>query len=158
MGRTSMLGAIVSVLVLAGYLGAATPVRGAQQGSAEQQLMQLERDWCSASVKRDAAVLSRILADDYTGVGSRGTAQTKAEALADLNDKTSVVTSCVDSNVKVRIYGEVAVVTGLGARAGAYKDVPFKDRQFLWTDTFVRMEGRWQCVASQGTVVAAQQK
>src|SRR5438874_8372395 len=104
--------------------------------------MQLERDWCTSSVKKDAAVLGRILADDYTGVGSRGTPQTKAEALADLNDKTSVVTSCVDTNVKVRIYGETAVVTGLGSRGGTYKGVPFKDRQLLWTDIFVRRGGR----------------
>ena len=158
MGRTSMRRAIASVVVLLGYLGTSTQIRGAQQSSAEQQLMQLERDWCTANVKKDVAVISRILADDYTGVGSRGTAQTKAETLADLNDKTSGFTSCVDGNVKVRIYGEAAVVTGLGTRGGTYKGVPFKDRQFLWTDTFVRREGRWQCVASQATVVAAQQK
>jgi len=35
--------------------------------------MQLERDWCTASMKKDAAALGRFLADDNTYVGSRGT-------------------------------------------------------------------------------------
>jgi len=75
--------------------------------------MQLEHDWCTASVKKDAATLGRFLADDNTHVGSRGTMLTKAEFLADLKDKTSSVDSCVDNNVKVRVYGDAAVVTSL---------------------------------------------
>jgi ketosteroid isomerase-like protein len=130
----------------------------AQQGKVEQEIMQIERDWCSATIKKDITMLGRILADDYTGVGSRGTAVTKVQELADLKSGDSNVTSCVDTNIKVRMYGDVAVVTGTGNRAGTYKGVAFKDRQILWTDVFVRKDERWQCVASQGTVVAAQQK
>jgi hypothetical protein len=63
----------------------------------------------------------------------------------------------VDTNMKVRVYGDAAVVTGLGTRSGVNKGAAFKDRQFLWTDTFIRKDGRWQCVATQGTLVAAQQ-
>ena len=128
------------------------------QSKPEQELVQIERDWCTASVKRDSTILGRILADDYTGVGSRGAPETKSEALAALKDMTSSVDTCVDTNVKVRVYGDAAVVTGLATRGGTNKGVAFKDRQFLWTDTFVRRDGRWQCVASQSTVIAAQQK
>ena len=109
-------------------------------------------------MKKDAALLGRILADDYTGVTSRSNTETKADALAGLNDKTSTITSCVDSNTKVRVYGDAAVVTGLATRSGTFKGAVFKDRQFLWTDTFIRKDGRWQCVASQSTLIAAQQK
>ena len=63
--------------------------------------------------------------------------------------------SCVDSDVKVRLYGDTAVVTGLGTRSGTRSGVAFKDRKVRWTDTFVKRDGRWQCVASQGTIVAA---
>lgn len=141
-------------------LGVNVPARPAwaQGRTAEQELTQIERDWCTASVKKDAAALGRILADDYTSVGNRGTTSTKAEDLADLKNTDSTLTACTDSNVKVRIYGDAAVVTGLGSRSGTYKGVAFKDRQFLWTDTFIRKDGRWQCVATQGTLVAAQQK
>ena len=147
---------VVTVLVLAG-IGSDGNFYAIQQNKAEQELVQIERDWCAATVKKDAVVLSRILADDYTSVGSRGGTSTKASELADLKG-TDSFTNCVDTNVKVRIYGDAAVVTGLGTRSGTYKGVAFKDRQVLWTDTFIKKDGRWQCVASQGTLAAAQQK
>jgi ketosteroid isomerase-like protein len=127
---------------------------GAQQNATEQQLIQIERDWCNAGLKKDAAALGRILADDVTSISTRGVLQTKSEILADLKDKASTLTACVDTNMKVRVYGETAVVTGMGSRSGTYKGVAFKDRQSLWTDTFVRRDGRWQCVATQGTLIA----
>ena len=40
------------------------------QGKTEQELIQIENDWCTAEVKRDTAMLGRIMADDCTGVVS----------------------------------------------------------------------------------------
>src|SRR5262245_58923602 len=153
--RTLRIALVITALALA-HLGCPGNVH-AQQNKAEQELIQIERDWCTAAMKKDATSLARILADDYTAVGSRGTPSTKAEELANLKGADST-TTCVDTNFKVRIYGDAAVVTGLATRAGTYKGVAFKDRQFLWTDTFIKKDGRWQCVASQATVVATQQK
>jgi len=131
---------------------------GSAQSAAEQELIQLERDWCRAMVQRDAALLGRILADDYAGVGSRGGTENKAEAIAALTDPDNSITDCVDSNVRVRVYGDAAVVTGLATRSGTYQRAPFRDRQIYYTDTFVRRDGRWVAVASQGTLIAAQQR
>ena len=156
MKRTFGVVLVVTALILAG-VGSDGNVYAFQQSKVEQELIQIERDWCAATVKKDATALARILADDYTSVGSRGTTSTKADELANLKGADST-TNCVDSNIKVRIYGDAAVVTGLGTRSGTSKGVTFKDRQILWTDTFIRKDGRWQCVATQGTVVAAQQK
>jgi hypothetical protein len=129
-----------------------------QPGAAEQQLIQVERDWCTAQLKKDAALQGRILADDYTNVTRRGTTESKADALAGLKDNTSTVTTCLDRNLKARAYGNAAVVTGLSTRSGTYKGATFADVQALWTDTFVMKGGRWQCVASQQTLIASQQK
>jgi ketosteroid isomerase-like protein len=147
---------LVGVLVVAA-LGFHSNVSVAQ-GNAEQTLIQIERDWCTAHVTRDSAILGRILANDYSAVGSRGAPETKSEALASLKDMTSAVDTCVDTDFKVRVYGDAAVVTALATRSGTYKGAAYKDRQSLYTDTFVRSDGRWQCVASQSTVIAAQQK
>ena len=154
MRNTSIVVAVVVSIIVAA-LGE-TSLSARQQGKAEQELLQIERDWCAAVMKKDANLLTRILADDYTSVGSRGSTSNKAGDLASL--KTETVTDCVDSNVKVRVYGDTAVVTGLGKRSGASKSGAYKDREMLWTDVFVKKDGRWQCVASQATVVAAQQK
>ena len=125
----------------------------AQQDKTQQELVQIERDWCAALVKRDAPALSRLLADDYQAVASRGVPSDKAGDLADLK-ASGGLSSCVDDKVNVRVYGDTAVVMGHGRRSGTYKGAPFKDREISYTDVFVRRNGQWQCVASQGTAAA----
>ena len=121
-------------------------------------MTQVENDWCAAEVKRDAVALARIMADDFYGVGSRGGIEDKAAALSSLKDMASTTASCVNSNMKFKVYGDTAIVTGLVTRNGAFKATPYSNRQVLFTDVWVRRDGRWQCVVTQGTVVAAQQK
>ena len=128
------------------------------QSKPEQELLQIENDWCTADLKQDAAILGRILASDFTGVGSRGITDTRESTVAAYKDKTSTTTACVNSNMKVRVFGDAAVVTGTVTSNGTNKGAAFKGRQVLFTDTYVRRDGRWQCVASQGTLVASQQK
>ena len=149
-----MAGVVGIVLfILPAFSGGAV----AQQDKVQQELVQIERDWCSAMVKKDAAALSRILADDFAEVTSRGVSSDKAGDLADLK-APNTLTSCVDDSVKVRVYGDTAVVMGRGRRSGTFKGTPFKDREISYTDVFVRRDGRWQCVASQGTPASPPQK
>jgi ketosteroid isomerase-like protein len=128
----------------------------AQSSKDEQTLLQLERDWCTTTVKGDKTGLGRILADEYSGVGARGIKATKADALAQLT--ASPTTVCNDFDIKVRLYGDTAVVTGTGVRSGTYQGKPFADLRMYWTDTWVRRKGQWQCVASQSTWADAGQK
>jgi ketosteroid isomerase-like protein len=128
----------------------------AQSSKDEQTLLQLERDWCTATVKGDKKGLARFLADDYSAVGARGIKKTKADELALLT--ASPTTVCNDFDIKVRLYGDAAVVTGTGLRSGTYQGKPYADLRVYWTDTWVRRNGQWQCVASHGTWADASQK
>ena len=148
MQRITVLVALSLSVSLAGL----TAVAWAQHEKAQQELVQMERDWCTAVLKNDAALLGRLLSDDYSGIGTRGMA-TKATTLAAMKGADTVVTTCVDDNVKVRVYGDAAVVTGHARRAGTTKGVPF-EREHLYTDTFIKRNGQWQCVATQSTVPA----
>jgi ketosteroid isomerase-like protein len=124
------------------------------QGKAEQELIQIEKDWCTASLTRDGALLGRILADDYVGVTRAGAIEGKPAALASLKDTTRTLDVCVDSDFRVRLYGDAAVVNATATRSGTEKGVAFKDRRSVYTDTFIRKDGRWQCVAGQSTPLA----
>jgi hypothetical protein len=55
--------------------------------------------------------------------------------------------------MKVRIYGNTAIVTGTDTEKSEYhgKDSSGK---YLWTDVFVFRNGRWQAVSSQSTRLA----
>ena len=120
--------------------------------------MQMERDWCKALATKDPAVLAPILADDYTSVNSRGVMATKASELADTKAGASGFATCVNDQMKVRVFGDAAVITGHNTASGTFKGAAFKNRESYWTDTYIRRNGRWQCVASHGSPAAVPDK
>jgi ketosteroid isomerase-like protein len=115
----------------------------------EQALMQMERDWTEAALKKDAATLDKILADDWVGQGPTGVA-TKAQTLAELKAGDYKLESQTLGDMKVRVFGDTAVVAGSDDEKSSYKG---KDTSghYTWTDVFVKRHGRWQAAASQGT-------
>src|ERR1044071_9966952 len=50
---------------------------------AQEQLKKLEEDWAQAFIKRDAAALKGLLADDYVVIDPNGNVGDKASTLAD---------------------------------------------------------------------------
>jgi ketosteroid isomerase-like protein len=121
--------------------------------SVEEQLKKLEMQWDDAGVKKDAAVYDRLLADDFTLTGPNGHLVTKAQFTAELKSGEDTVSSSALSDMKVRVYGDTAVVTYVEKAKETFKgqDVSGTSR---WTDTWVKRGGSWQCVASHGSKVA----
>lgn len=144
-------------LITAGLLAALVlPVFGvarADAPSVEQNLMQMEKDWAQAGVKKDAATEDRIVADDWVGIGSEGKSFTKAEAMADLKSGASVTESIELGAMKVRVFGNTAVVTGTDTEKSSYKGKDTSGK-YAWTDVFVMRQGHWQAVASHDSKVA----
>jgi ketosteroid isomerase-like protein len=56
----------------------------------------------------------------------------------------------VSDDMKVRIYGDAAVVTGRNTTKETLngKDTSGQER---WTDTWIKKAGRWQCVATHSS-------
>ena len=117
-----------------------------QTGTAEQELMKLVKGWEQSVVKLDAAFMEGILADDYTWTDPTGKIHSKAEEIASMKSGQGLVTSNVDDEVKIRVYGDAAVVTGRTTAKWIEKGKEGSS-QIQWTDTWIRRNGRWQCVA-----------
>jgi ketosteroid isomerase-like protein len=128
--------------------------KGKGKASVEQALMQMERDWTEAQLKKDAARLDKILADDWVGQGPPGIT-TKAQTLEELKSGDYKLDSITLGDMKVRVFGDTAVVTGSDDEKSSSKG---KDTSghYTWTDVFAKRRGRWQAVASQGTLIAQQ--
>ena len=120
--------------------------------SVEQSLLQMERDWAKAGQTKDAAAIDRILADDWIGQGFDGKAWTKAQSLADLKSAGSSLQSIELTDMKVRVYGNAAVVTG-GDTEKSTSEGKDSSGKYVWTDVFVNRNGKWQAVASESTKV-----
>jgi ketosteroid isomerase-like protein len=128
-----------------------------RKNSVEQILIQMEHDWSDADLRKDATVLKRILADDWIGIDFEGTVLNKEQALAGLvSDFAGSLESTMLRDMKVRVYGNTAVVTGTDTETGDYHGQDSSGR-YQWTDVFVRRGGRWQAVSSQSTRLTASQ-
>lgn len=129
--------------------GAPSPSRGADANAAGQSVLQAERDWVKAIMNGDASGISRIEADDFTFVIDSMT----GDKNSDLEDaKNKAFTGSVElTDMKPHVYGTTVVVTGKAVLGNAkYKDKDVSGT-YLFTDTFVKINGHWQVVASHGS-------
>jgi ketosteroid isomerase-like protein len=149
--------ALTLMVVVASLIGGLTLLIATDEVKAEkqveQELLHIEKEWSDALVQRDTTKLDQILADEFEGIISTGEVWTKETALMLVKTGTLALTSVENSDVKVRVYGDTAIVTGRGLYKGKYKggDISSDER---WSDVFVKKNGRWQCVASQSTGIA----
>jgi ketosteroid isomerase-like protein len=126
----------------------------AQQNKAadEGALRAIEEKWDAASVKGDTAALSAIFADTFVSTSTEGQLRTKAEVLARLKSgEVKYQTAKVD-DLKISIYGDAAVVTGRW-RGKFVEKGKAMDETERFTDTFIRQNGQWRCVASHASTV-----
>ncbi len=156
MARNLHLGAFVliaSLLAVSQMSGDNSKNGG--NASVEQTLKQMENDWGDAVGKKDTAALDKILADDWVGQYSYGP-KTKAQILADLKSgNLKAELPQTSAEMKVRLFGDTAIVTGGDDFKGSYKGKDISGHE-IWTDIFVKRNGRWQAVASQNTTVTIQ--
>jgi ketosteroid isomerase-like protein len=118
------------------------------------QLLYMEMDWSDADKRRDAAWFERNLADDYFGVSSlTGKLTTKAEDVADVKNRKEEYDSAVASDMQVRVEGNTGIVTGIYHLKGRDDKGQPLDRRIRYTDIYAKKDGRWQVIASQGTLI-----
>jgi ketosteroid isomerase-like protein len=122
---------------------------------AQKEILDLESRRFHAMQEVDVATLNEILSDDLTYTHSNGWQQTKAEVIGVLGSGELKYLSITTRDLKVRVYGESAVVTG-------HAMVRIKARgeeetlNICYLDVYVKQEGRWQMVAWQSARVAKQ--
>jgi ketosteroid isomerase-like protein len=121
----------------------------------EREITKVEEDWHSCFVRHDAALLDRILADEYIAVGSNGKSNNKADALEDVKSDSAVYEYSTPYDLDIRPYGNTVVVVGSTKEKGHYPSGRQFVNEYRWTDVFVKRRGRWQCVAAHVAVVPA---
>jgi ketosteroid isomerase-like protein len=117
----------------------------------EQELRKLESQWQDALMHRDAAMLDRLMDDEYTLITVTGEVVTKAKVLAEIKS-INATADVHNSEVTVRVYGEVAVVTGLVLITGKFNDKDVSTRS-RYTKVYLRRQGQWRVVAAQATLI-----
>jgi ketosteroid isomerase-like protein len=109
----------------------------------------LEKEWVAAIVKKDTATIDRLLADDFSGT-TDDQIYSKADAIEDVKNGTHE--SLELDNIKVRLFGDTAVVTMGQTEKSKHGETDFSGH-YLFTDVWARKNGQWLAVASHGSRV-----
>ena len=146
---------IVAALVLAMQVLLIAQVQDAktETSSVEQQIRKLEEVSREATLKNDAVVLDQLLADSWMNTNAIGT---KAQLMEILKTSPFNITSIENDDVKVRVYGDTAVVTGRSKSTRAARDNALVTGQVRFTRVYTKQSGRWQVVAAQSTPITQQ--
>jgi ketosteroid isomerase-like protein len=144
---------MVIAMCLAAVLGAARLVRG--QSNQEGRIIALENAWEQAESKADTKALQQMLAQTFVYTDEDGNFMDKGKYLASLKKTTNDSTQQGNRSLTVFFYGDTAVVAGLYKERGMKNSKAFV-KMGRFTDTWVNINGSWQCVASQLTIVKKQ--
>ena len=129
---------------------ASVVTRPAEPSAIEDQIKTLERERQDAFLRGDIDFLDRQTSENYTTINGSGALSTRTQFMQNLRDGITVVKSYELSDLQARVFGNVAVLTGI------YRDfssVRGQDRQVnvRFTRIFVNERGTWRAAAYQQT-------
>ena len=115
-----------------------------------REIENLESQWRTALMQNDVATINRLLADDYLGINPNGTLETKADALAQRRSGTTKISSIDPINMKIRVYGDTAVVTSQVELQGHDGERDISGR-YHYTRVYSRRSGEWKVVSFEAS-------
>jgi uncharacterized protein (TIGR02246 family) len=121
-------------------------------GDTEKAVAALENQWLQSQKTNNPDLVAPLLADKFVSTGGDGKVENKSESLAEA--KARKYSGADYENVKVTVFGDTAIAIGVFKGEGTEASgKSFKEHE-RWTDTWVKMpDGKWQCVATQGTMI-----
>lgn len=118
------------------------------RGGDETRIIGLENIWNQAQLHHDANAMAGMLHPDFVFTDYDGTVMTKSEFLASIRDPSNTLSLEVSDDMKLHRFGDTVVVTGATHEKGRQKGKNY-EHYGRFTDTWVRHNTEWLCIASQ---------
>jgi ketosteroid isomerase-like protein len=121
-------------------------------GGDQSMIRAMENAWNQAELHHGAKAADAILADTFISVDHHGQLENKAQYLAGLRDTSFNPQQISNTDTTVYVYGDTAIVTSVYRTKGTDGGKPFAHHG-RFTDTWVKLNGSWKCVADQETLI-----
>jgi ketosteroid isomerase-like protein len=141
----SPIALLVAALVFSTFYSVGAQDSGTAK--AERYIIESERQWAESVANGDTTVIERILAEDFVGIDPDGRLYDKAKMVSETRDAPKEFSSNHLNEVKVRFYGDAAVAQG--SESWVRRTISPLRGRFVWTDTWIRRNGKWQIVAAE---------
>jgi ketosteroid isomerase-like protein len=116
----------------------------------EEELLKLENEFAEAIVRNDLEGIGRLVADDWIIIEPDGGIVDRARFFEVIKSGALTHEMMESENLRVRVYGDSAVVTAITRTKGKFMRQEFSTQERA-TDVFVKRDGRWQCVLTHLT-------
>lgn len=118
----------------------------------ESMLRQQANAWDVAIVTKNRIDIEANIAAGFMQIGSDGAKADKAQFVAALLDERLSIEPYTVEDFQVRVYADVALVTGTTQMQGSWDGKPFSSH-YRFTDVYVREHGKWRVVNVQTTPI-----
>ncbi|HEY3704178.1 MAG TPA: nuclear transport factor 2 family protein [Terracidiphilus sp.] len=142
-------------LMFAGSYGFAQQSHWADAGDAvAKMVIDSERKWAESSCDHNR-IGETILADDFYGTAPDGSRYERAKEIE--GDSSRKGRDCKLDGARVRFFGDDLAMV-YGSERATIPDHEGKDalRCLVWSDTWLKRNGKWQVISAQDTAVACQ--
>ena len=123
----------------------------AQEKAEAATIRALEMKWTESYKQRNIDILSSLLSEDFVITVEDGSTYSKAGYISHSADASTRVQVAEMSDLKVRMHGDTAIVTGAYHERGESNGKPYEYHDRL-TDVWMKFGGKWQVVASHYSV------
>jgi hypothetical protein len=119
-----------------------------EQKEVERYILDSEKQWAESVATGNSSAIERILAHDFIGVDPKGHLYNKQQMIDETRNAPKYFISNRLNDVKVRFYGNTAVAQG----SETWEKHSGERGRFVWTDTWLQRDGRWQIVAAEDLI------
>ena len=143
--------ALIFTLILSLFACFLASVAAQEKADSAATIRKLEEKWTESYKNRQIDMLSSMLADDFVITVEDGNTYSKSGYISHTADASVQVDVAEMSDLKVRMHGNIAVVTGAYHERGKSNGKPYEYRDRL-TDVWMKVGNKWQVIASHYSV------
>lgn len=140
-----------ALMLSLGLTAGANP--GAAQSDDTSKIIAMENLWNQMQMNHDAAAMEKMIDDDFVLTDYDGNLLDKKQFLGSIKDMSIKLTQEMSEGMKLHPHGNTVVITGATREKGTQNGKPFAHNG-RFTDTWMKKDGRWLCVASHLGVIS----
>lgn len=108
--------------------------------------------WDQAIIRKDRPAIRSNIGDRFIQIGSDGGSSDKEAFIDGLMDEKLSIDPYQVEDLRVRVYGDTAILTGTTAMHGSYNGKAFSSH-YRFTDVYVKQGESWRVVNVQTTPI-----
>jgi ketosteroid isomerase-like protein len=142
---------ISSVLIISLLASLTLPLVAQDKSDTAATIRSLEEKWTASYKNRQIDILSSLLAEDFVITVEDGNTYSKSGYISHSADSSVQVEVAEILDLKVRMHGNTAVVTGAYHEKGKSNGKPYEYHDRL-TDVWMKVGTKWQVISSHYSV------